>query len=95
MSPLVPVSQFARHQKAKSELSPPKASKAAAFAGKTSIASTNQQLVAAEKDFKDLLSNKARTAELKALWTVLDVNGNGIVSLAEIDKLMVGSCSAL
>ncbi len=42
-----------------------------------------------EQEFKDLLSNGKRRADLVALWTVLDYNGNGIVSLAEIDKLVV------
>jgi len=36
-----------------------------------------------------ILSLTADEAGLKALWTQLDFNGNNIVSLAEIDKLIV------
>mmetsp|Transcript_16135 Transcript_16135/g.21340 ORF Transcript_16135/g.21340 Transcript_16135/m.21340 type:complete len:414 (+) Transcript_16135:146-1387(+) len=38
---------------------------------------------------KETFSNKET---LKKLWTTLDFNGNGIVSLAEIDKMVVWLC---
>ena len=41
---------------------------------------------AVEQEFHKLLSDHVK---LKELWTRLDFNGNGIVSLAELDKLMV------
>lgn len=39
-----------------------------------------------EKDFKQMATDPAR---LNEFWNILDVNGNNIVSLAEIDKLVV------
>ena len=42
-----------------------------------------------EKDFQGLINDKTRAGELDAMWQMLDNNGNGIVSLAEIDRMMV------
>jgi hypothetical protein len=41
-----------------------------------------------EKQLKQTLTDKAA---VDSLWKSLDFNGNGIVSLAEIDKLVVRS----
>ena len=65
-----------------------KAAVIAAYNGKAKITS-DHHYDSVEKEFKDLLGNPKRKADLDALWSQLDFNNNHIVSLAEIDRLMV------
>ena len=46
----------------------------------------NKKFADVEEDFKQMATDPAR---LNEFWNILDVNGNNIVSLAEIDKLVV------
>ena len=48
----------------------------------------NKKFRKVEKKFNEMLNDEDK---LKQFWDILDVNGNGKVSLAEIDKLMVYS----
>jgi hypothetical protein len=65
----------------------PAAAAAAAKGGKSGIATTKFDAV--EKEFRELMGNPARIGDLNALWDRIDFNDNQIVSLAEIDKLIV------
>jgi|EP00640_Fibrocapsa_japonica_P000123 Ca2+-binding EF-hand superfamily protein len=55
---------------------------AGASAGASVSAEFNRSRALAKRIFND-------KATLKKLWTVLDFNGNGMVSLAEIDKMII------
>ena len=51
-----------------------------------SLKKFNKKFKKVETDFLDMTNNNER---LEQFWDILDVNGNGLVSLAEIDKLVV------
>eukprot|EP00056_Hartaetosiga_gracilis_P021672 m.25743 g.25743 ORF g.25743 m.25743 type:complete len:559 (-) comp9203_c0_seq1:809-2485(-) len=53
---------------------------------------TTKKFAKVENKIQKLLKNKK---QLRAMWRLLDINGNGIVSLAEVDKFLLNQFATL